>query len=824
MDHAARPILLRAALLLTLGCLAAPAPRIASGAEPPSSRARQDYGVDPATVRRFGPAYRYPQSGWTVLHIEGEPYDRGYQHGRLMAAEIADQVRTLAAQGPWASARTITDSLFLRRYDKELLEEMKGTADGARAAGATFDGRPIDLLDVVAINSEIEAEFLEAALGATADGLEGRTFRAPSATPPNRPKAPEADHCSAFMATGPATADGRIVFGHITMWGLATARHFNVWLDVKPAKGHRVLMQTYPGGIQSGLDYYLNDAGLIVAETTIGQTKFNPEGEPLASRIRRALQYSDSIDGVVATLKGRNNGLYSNEWLVADTKTDEIAMFELGTDRSKLWRSGQGDWFGGTEGFYWGCNNAKDREVRLETIASAGGKPGNVVWHASDRDAAWVALYRANRGKIDADFAARAFATPPLASASSLDAKFTTTAMARDLKTRALFGPPMGNAWLPTESDRKRNATVQPLVSNDWTTLTPDNPAGGESKAVDLAADLDADSGPDPAAEGDAPAWHGTILARGDADAWLAAAFADYEPIVGLEAAKQRDRAALALFGARTRYLAAVRRLGRDTPLSQTRSDVAQGDWYDLASGKGVLLLAGLRRELGEGPFARMMDDFGRAHAGRAVAVAEFVAHAEVAAGRSLGGFFRPWLDEAGLPGDAGDRGIWAVDSFQAEPERALIVAGTLGDVAANREAAARLQQGIARRWSNVVVPIKLDSELTADDWATHHLLLIGRPETNAATAEAARGLPVTFGPASFAHRSETYAHPATSVIAAGPNPRNPRYSAVAFAGLGADSTWHCVDDLPGRRSAHPALILKPQGGPARWLAAGPAN
>ena len=48
--------------------------------------------VDPATVQRYGPAYRYPQAGWIVLHIEGEPYERGYQHGRLLAPEIADYV------------------------------------------------------------------------------------------------------------------------------------------------------------------------------------------------------------------------------------------------------------------------------------------------------------------------------------------------------------------------------------------------------------------------------------------------------------------------------------------------------------------------------------------------------------------------------------------------------------------------------------------------------------------------------------------------------------------------------------------------------------
>ena len=59
------------------------------------------------------------------------------------------------------------------------------------------------------------------------------------------------------------------------MWNLFHAYHYNVWLDVKPARGHRVLMQTYPGGIMSGLDYYMNDRGIVVCETTIAQTKFD---------------------------------------------------------------------------------------------------------------------------------------------------------------------------------------------------------------------------------------------------------------------------------------------------------------------------------------------------------------------------------------------------------------------------------------------------------------------------------------------------------------------------------------------------------------------
>ena len=107
-----------------------------------------DIQPDPRGVQRYGPGYRYWQSGWIVLHIEGKPYERGVQHGHLLAPEIAANVRCFAAtQNPnsptegWKQTRLLANALFLRRYDEEYLEEMKGIAAGASAAGAKFDGR-----------------------------------------------------------------------------------------------------------------------------------------------------------------------------------------------------------------------------------------------------------------------------------------------------------------------------------------------------------------------------------------------------------------------------------------------------------------------------------------------------------------------------------------------------------------------------------------------------------------------------------------------------------------------------------------------------------
>ena len=103
----------------------------------------------------------------------------------------------------------------------------------------------------------------------------------------------------------------------------------------------------------------------------------------------------------------------------------------------------------------------------------------------------------------------------------------------------------------------------------------------------------------------------------------------------------------------------------------------------------------------------------------------------------------------------------------------------------------------IARRWSNVVIPARSDRDTSEADLKNHHLLLIGRPATNAITAQVADTLPVAFGTGSFVVRGETYADFRSAVIAAGSNPHNPRYSVVAYAGLSADATCRAIRSIP---------------------------
>jgi hypothetical protein len=134
-----------------------------------------------------------------------------------------------------------------------------------------------------------------------------------SATFITKPK----EACSSFIATGKMTKDGGVVLGHNMMWDYTEA-YFNVIVDLVPAKGHRILMQTVPGWIHSGTDFFVTDAGLVGSETTIGGFHgFTEKGVPEFVRVRRAMQDANTIDEWCKIMKKGNNGGYANAWLIA---------------------------------------------------------------------------------------------------------------------------------------------------------------------------------------------------------------------------------------------------------------------------------------------------------------------------------------------------------------------------------------------------------------------------------------------------------------------------------------------------------------------------
>ena len=162
--------------------------------------------------------------------------------------------------------------------------------------------------------------------------------------------------------------------------------------------------------------------------------------------------------------------------------------------------------------------------------------------------------------------------------------------------------------------------------------------------------------------------------------------------------------------------------------------------------------------------------------------------------------------------------GTFSVLSFYQELEQCLIVYGTADEVSTNREAAEALQRAIIERWANYTVPIKTDKDVSDDALKSHHVLLIGRPDSNPLVQRFQAALPIQFGHRSFTVRGDTYAHAGSALIAAGQNPLNSRYSLVVVAGLSAESTVHAPAAFLSRDQRPAEVLVLPNKGKRRAL------
>lgn len=569
------------------------------------------------------------------------------------------------------------------------------------------------------------------------------------------------ERCSAFAATGKATRDGRMVIGHITMWPLTLAEQTNVMLDIQPSTGHRLLMQSYPGGIESGTDWYQNDAGVVLTETTIRQTPFNIEGTPIAFRARKAIQYGDNVDKVVEILSTKNNGLYTNEWLIGDAKNNEIAMFELGTYKMRLYRSSKNDWFGGTEGFYWGDNNTKDLAVRLEDQPDPRGEPMHVPYVPGPRDLKWEELYREYKGQIDEQFAFLAFRTPPLVTASSMDAKVATADMASHLMVWAVFGKPNQREWVPSPRAKENFAGNNGLYSSGYRMIAAEpneslRTAIQENELARTAGHSAAAKDEKKATDYKDRLWKGWVLPASDADDWFTAGSAAYYRDL------QSDDLAKAMSAHWASYRAAT--IGEPNAMNK----------FAVEAHKGALMLDQMRREVGDDRFFKAMTDFFAANATKTVTGQSF-------------------LDAAGvkveLPADPGGTTYLASD-IARHLATAIIVYGTVTDAGANRYAAEQLQKQYLD-WYESMLPIRKDYEASDEELKTHDVIFVGRAETNSALnawkgrigLESDGGL---FRIAGKEHASETEA-----VAFAASNPLDHHHMVLVLAGNNALETVH---------------------------------
>ena len=339
------------------------------------------------TVRRLlkGSSVK-ARDAWIVVDLRGGPYQIGFQNGYLTAQSSDYGIRVdVGARG--SDDRKTADKVA-RRYIWPLVPaeykcELRGIADGMHAAGYSKD----TLWDVVAANGWADLACYSTLLPGGGSASGGAAVTAAHAGKGG---------CSAFIATGSATADGRPVMGHNTWADYAGIFMNNVMYYVHPARGYDFSYQSTGGSIWSGEDWYENSAGLLLTETTLADSTYTPTGVPVFVRAREAAQYDATVTQAVATLVHRNNGAYSNEWLIGD-RTGKIASLQLGGKVYDLSETRNG--FFGSSNFDWGPKTRAE-----ETPADVGWAPDPydpaVVDYA--RYLRWGQLRDHYYGRIDA--------------------------------------------------------------------------------------------------------------------------------------------------------------------------------------------------------------------------------------------------------------------------------------------------------------------------------------------------------------------------------------------------------------------------------------
>jgi len=325
----------------------------------------------------------YEKNGWKYISIKGKPRERGYAYGHLCANEFKEIQKTL--RFPMLEAYGMDWTYFIKEISadfkemtdrdfKELYEEMEGIADGCNANGCKTD---ID--EIIAWNFYCSIPYWYSTKSDSHFGKEGGAK----------------DKCSAFMAVGDWTEDGKIVCAHNSFCDYIDGQFSNIVLDVAPAEGHRFIMQTSPCWIWSGSDFFVTAKGIIGTETTIGGFLPYEKRYPIGYRIRKAMQYGNSLDEYCEILLHENSGDYANSWLFGDTTTNEILRIELGLKFHNIERT--------KNGFFIGFNAPYDEKIRNLECNNSGFY--DVRRHQGARMVRLGDLMDQNKGKLNIDIA-----------------------------------------------------------------------------------------------------------------------------------------------------------------------------------------------------------------------------------------------------------------------------------------------------------------------------------------------------------------------------------------------------------------------------------
>jgi hypothetical protein len=294
--------------------------------------------------RSSQPGTVHQHDGLLVVEIAGTPYERGRQHGAALGSQIRHLRRRLVGDivfgKGWAMGSAFMGVLYgiLARMHpnvpRELREEMRGVADGAR----------VPYRDILLLNCFDDAMHALIQLNPMLAPVLHHRFVKPVlgflGAPPTPPAGVFA--CSSFVLTSEKSALGRPLHGrnldYLISDGFvdpdalipAELRQNVIVFMVRPERGNAFASVAWPGFV--GTVTAVTDAGLSLACLTSTVTRETANGMPLLFLYRLIAQHATSLDEAEWIIRGTRRTI-GNNLTMASGPTDEARSFEFTMDR-----------------------------------------------------------------------------------------------------------------------------------------------------------------------------------------------------------------------------------------------------------------------------------------------------------------------------------------------------------------------------------------------------------------------------------------------------------------------------------------------------------
>ena len=257
-------------------------------------------------VARCGKGWLEEVDGLMVLHVEGTPYEMGFQHGVLLKEHVRDNL-----------------NFMMDEKAKELEFEVAGVKLGPKLLmGAIVEMQ----------RKHIPAWYIEE-LNGLADGAGLPRKKVTQAN-----FIPEMFHCSGFAVMNSATKDGTLYHGRVLDYAVDwKLQEHAVVIVAKPDQGQAFVNVSFAGfaGCVTGM----NAAHISLGEMGGGGLG-HWNGVPMAVLMRWALRDATSLDEALAVFRDhpRTCQYY---YVAADGKANKAAGFEASWNKFQVIEVGQ---------------------------------------------------------------------------------------------------------------------------------------------------------------------------------------------------------------------------------------------------------------------------------------------------------------------------------------------------------------------------------------------------------------------------------------------------------------------------------------------------